>query len=179
MQLKTNVFADGRALIKSCSAAARYGQAIIFAVAAVFACPAEAAFVTYASRTEFNAAHPQLPLEDFETGADGNRFGFFDSGLNSSTSNDVFDSGDILPGIEFASTLGASYLPDWHLFAAGPAAEPQATSTILGQTFFAESLNIDFAPGVSAVGLDVSVIAAATTPINVVSHGVWARRVDR
>jgi hypothetical protein len=54
----------------------------------------------YTDLPSFRAANPGLAVEDFEEGNVG--FGF-DSPLNSTSSNDAFSPGDILPGVDFSN----------------------------------------------------------------------------
>ena len=108
------------------------------------------AIIFYTSRPSFNAAVPGLPVESF--GA-ANMFGqayiTHASPISSATNDAVFAAGSILPGIS-VTTLNPG-LVSTALEIQGGASGPKN----VGTNWFQDTLILNFAPVVSAVGEDV------------------------
>jgi hypothetical protein len=103
------------------------------------------------ARSSFNTAHPNLPVEDFEEGRiSGVQGEIFDAPLSSASLNSVFLSGEILPGVTFNNSPGASA---GGLFLAKPG-YANLFSKALSVTDPSDNLEILFSQGTTAVGLD-------------------------
>ena len=108
---------------------------------------ADAALIIYNSRAAFNAAAPGLPLETFESSTltSGNAVSFAGP-LSSLTNNSTFSAGSLLNGFSLSTTSDNVYTG--RDFGGSPGAN---VSSVL----FAANMNLDFTPGVTAIGLDL------------------------
>jgi hypothetical protein len=114
----------------------------------------------YTSRTDFDTAHPGLPIEDFEEGnvSPGGVVGC-PSPLDENNNDACFSPGDILPGITI--TESTAPLPDGlALIGAGFAGNP---SKIVVANFFIENFQLQFSPIVGAAGMDLGCYFATDT----------------
>lgn len=111
---------------------------------------ANAALITFDTRTAFNLASPGLPLEDFEEAnvAPGGVESFIGP-LSSSTNNAVFSTGEILAGLTVES------VPNPELVAVGGGFIAIGNPSIaVGPNAFASDSNLLFT-NASAVGFDL------------------------
>jgi hypothetical protein len=99
-------------------------------------CSSAATLTYYSSRTAFNTADPGLPLEVFLPILAG----LIPSPLSSTSNNNDFPAGNILPGITLTDTNGLD------LYTTGGA---------IGLYYLEDTLAIDLYPGVFAFGADV------------------------
>lgn len=110
--------------------------------------PAAQAAATYTTDfAAFIAANPGLSVEDFEAAnipSGGTRA--FDGPLNAATDNTEFAAGSVLAGFSLATTGGGIYAD--RDFGGN-------TSATISSNAFAENLQISFAPGVTAIGIDL------------------------
>lgn len=122
--------------------------------------PAFATLTTYSDRTSFDTDAPGLPVEDFEESlASAGTFLTIPAPLDSTSSNDAFSPGDILEGLQLADQPG----PDsTGLIALGAGLTPTFGKSLLANTF-ADSLNLIFPDGTTAVGFDFGATASAGT----------------
>jgi hypothetical protein len=103
------------------------------------------------ARSSFNTANPNLPVEDFEEGRiSGVQGDSFNAPLSSASLNSVFLSGEILPGVTFNNSPGASA---GGLFLAKPGFA-HLFSKALSVADPSDNLEILFGQGTTAVGLD-------------------------
>lgn len=124
----------------------------------------------YGDRPTFDAAHPGLPVEDWEAftlGAGG--VTGCPAPANSTTScAGVYGPGDILPGIELVDDVGPD--PDG-LVGIGAGFNGNA-SIQFGSNTFTDALIVNFSPAVGAVGMDIAChFTAATVNIDVRDGG--------
>ncbi|MDB6030647.1 MAG: protein sorting domain, cyanobacterial subclass [Verrucomicrobiales bacterium] len=105
----------------------------------------------YNARSSFNTANPNLPVEDFEEGrVSGVQGEIFNAPLSSASLNSVFLSGEILPGVTFNNSPGASA---GGLFLAKPG-YAHLFSKALSVADPSDNLEILFSQRTMAVGLD-------------------------
>jgi hypothetical protein len=133
----------------------------------VHATPVDAALITYATRASFDAANPGLPTETFEEGNIGpNSITACPHPLDSSSSNACFAPGDILAGLQLVAEGGvANPGAELALFGDGYAG---VTSEMVVANYFLDTLRLNFAGGVNAVGFDgYSVFGASTVDISI------------
>ncbi|MDX1419709.1 MAG: T9SS type A sorting domain-containing protein [Rubricoccaceae bacterium] len=116
----------------------------------------------FTDRASFEAACPSLPTEDYEeaviaAGGDA----AFGAPLDTSTDNDFFDPGDILPGLTITSDL-ADGVEDLFLSGSGFGGAP---SVQVGNNSNTEDLVLSFDPGVDSAGLDYDLNFAGTPTV--------------
>ncbi len=108
-----------------------------------------AAPVFFDDRTAFdNAAGPLSGFEDFENAFTGPGAMSEPGPWNSNSDDSVFDPGDIVEGISFASSAG-------NLVALDNDFSPNLDGAAIGPNSFGQDLIITFLPGVNAVGFDL------------------------
>jgi hypothetical protein len=119
---------------------------------------APAVATVFPDRQSFDAANPGLVVEGFEAGILNISFG---SPLDSTSDNDAFSPGDILPGVAFAN------VPDDALSLVDGSDFPGLTSKTLIKSAESQggagSLDISFPAGTFAVGLDLYHTTGGTT----------------
>jgi len=132
----------------------------IFLVPVVALCVSQSCYATltfYSDRTAFALANQGLSIEDFE---DGLVWRNFSSPLDSTSDNDAFNPGDILPGVAFSNSDPAASINDL-ILVDGSGVTPlpsKALSKALDSlgVAFGSGLDIAFAGDkVFAVGLEV------------------------
>jgi PEP-CTERM motif len=114
---------------------------------AVTAAPVRASVITYANRSAFNAAAPGAPVEGFQ-GANTSATSGFTGPLSSTSNNGVFSPGAILPGITISTNSN-------DMFLAGPGQSSNPTLAVGSNFPPTDALNLQFAPGVTAVAFDL------------------------
>ena len=114
---------------------------------AALASSARAAVIFYGDRGSFEAANPGLPLENFEkANIAANAAAGFAGPLNSSTSNAYFAPGDVIDGFSLVPTFGDVFL--------GGNGFGGNASKHVSSNQFAANIDLLFAPGALAIGLD-------------------------
>lgn len=117
----------------------------------------QAAVGFYNTRSSFNAAAPGLPVEGFSNGnVAAGQFVLQAAPLSSATSNNVFSSGSILPGLAVSNSGGNT--PGLVVYGDGAVS---GGTKCAGSNWFGDKLVLSFGSGVLAVGTDVF---AATSP---------------
>lgn len=113
----------------------------------VFTSSLTAAPIFTINEAAFLAANPGLALEDFENAnlASGTDTGFAGP-LNSATNNSVFATGSVIGGFSLATTAGDIYAS--RDFAGN-------TGANVSSNLFNADMNITFASGVTAIGIDL------------------------
>lgn len=102
----------------------------------------------YASRAAFEAAEPGLPVQSFNSAnLHGQPYQVIANGLNSQTSDGVFQAGDILGGLAIDTRHPGQQSTALIVTSSGP---PNAVS--VGDNWFGDTLRLEFSPGVGAVG---------------------------
>jgi hypothetical protein len=144
-------------------------RVIIVAVLTVVMAPAAlGAINTFTSRPTFNAAAPALVTEDFEDIDNIPAFAFIGltGPIDATSSHLVFLApGDILPRLSISDVpIG----PPLDMFATGAGLFPGSTRTV-GTTVDTDHLQIEFAAGVTSVGLD---LYSATSGANLVAESL-------
>lgn len=128
------------------------GSGLASALLAFFSLPAYADLITYNTRPSFNAAAPGLSVETFQSGLVAPIDVTICSGpLSNAAGSTCFPVGGLLPGVSF----NASTQTPGNLTVIG-AGFPNVgnTSTVLGPSLFADSLNITFTSA-NAFGVDL------------------------
>ena len=127
-------------------------------------------FELYTSRADFDAAHPGLPVEDFEEGnVSPGGVVVFPGPLNENSNNAVFAPGHILPGISIESLDPGN--PSNELVALGPGVIGN-TSKIVGPNTFVDSTDMTFPfEDVFAVGMDVLINVSSAVDVSVYGPG--------
>jgi hypothetical protein len=111
----------------------------------------------FSGRSAFETANPGLPTENFEEGRIAGLQGDAVSGPLSSTSqNNVFSAGEILPGVSFSSSPSGA-----GLFLAKPG-YGNLPSKALSVFDVEDSMEIHFGQGALAVGLDLFALNLAS-----------------
>ncbi len=114
----------------------------------------------YTSRTDFDNAHPGLPIEDAEEGnVPPGGVVACPSPLDENNNDACFSPGDILPGLTITESA-APQVDGLALIGAGFAGNP---SKILVANFFIENFQLEFAPAVLAAGMDLGCYFLADT----------------
>ena len=114
------------------------------------AAPADAALVTFSTRTTFDAAAPGLPTETFEDGNVSTVGIACAAPADASTNNACFSPGDILPGLQVLSDGFFSSTDSALHYSTGIF----STTSALFANFFDDTLALEFDAGVEAVGFD-------------------------
>jgi hypothetical protein len=125
----------------------------------VVAGTAHAALILYNDRMAFDMANPGLPIEDFEEARVGGGSSDFNGPLDSSTSNLVFNAGDILPGITFeVVAIRGDPIPDTDDLVVFQTVVPNiGIDKFLFSNETPGGMGISLSPGVTAFGFDVFV----------------------
>ncbi|MBL8333849.1 MAG: PEP-CTERM sorting domain-containing protein [Rubrivivax sp.] len=117
------------------------------ALLAVLSPAAQAAATFTTDFAAFNAANPGLAVETFEAAnVPSGQDRVFDGPLNAATNTAEFAAGSVLGGFSISTTAGDIYA------ARDFGGNPGAT---ISSNLFGENLNIGFAPGVTAIGIDL------------------------
>ena len=134
---------------------------------AYMALPANASLLTFSSRTEFNAAAPQLPVETFEAGLVGPASATACNGTQSSfISSACFPAGGLLPGASYFAFNPFPGSPQ--MVVIGPDFPPlENPSKVLGANFgtmfisftTANAAGFDVFPGRTAGDVVISVFS--------------------
>jgi hypothetical protein len=133
------------------------------ATAAVAAGPATAGatFMTYASRTAFNAAEPGLPVQTFSSvNLISSPITTHASPIDATTNDAVLSAGTILPGLTITTLSPGSAANALAFTGYG-----SNGSKSVGTTWYGDSLVFDFAPGVHAFAADVFAINPPVGPL--------------
>lgn len=120
----------------------------------------------YSDRSTFDTDHPGLPVEDFEEGNVG-AFGLTTCAgpLSSSTNNNCFDAGDILPGIGIEDDAPGNAVDE--MAVVGDGLFGNATK-VVGPNSDVQNTEISFPDAdVFAIGLDVQTIFGGTVGVTV------------
>ena len=122
--------------------------------------------ITYADRAAFDAAHPGLPVEDFEDLAVApGSFCVSPSPAHASTNNGCVGAGALPEGLAVAAIGPGQGQPDalvaWD---GGVFSNP---TVVFGSNFFADDTELRFAPGVAAVAMDVYAFGEGTISVDV------------
>jgi len=129
----------------------KLGLFLSVAIVLLPAMSAEAALITFTSRTIFDAAAPGLPVETFESGIVAPGGVTVCSGpLSSSAASSCFAAGALMPGVTYSSTSGSMVVLGAGFPTVGNA------SKVLGPNLFLDSFDLTFADA-SAVGFDALV----------------------
>jgi hypothetical protein len=120
----------------------------------------------YPDRAAFDAAHPGLPVEDFEdVAAPPDAWCASPSPVDASTNNGCISAGDIAEGLAIAATGPNQGQPDalvaWD---GGVFSNP---TNALGANFFSDDTEVRFDPGVAAAAMDVYAIGDGTVHVTV------------
>jgi hypothetical protein len=122
-------------------------------------CAVQAQVTTYATRNDFNAAFPGLPLEDFETArvSNGNAANFAGP-VDKTTNNSVFQAGEILDGLRVSvGTSSAVGTDNTFVSSNGFANYVSHAISFNGSDTTRPQITVDFYNGnVSAFGLDLT-----------------------
>jgi hypothetical protein len=139
------------------AAAQDYRGTVLYAAAgwagAYLADVEQSAFVLpmafFNSRALFNASVPGLPIEDFEEGnVLPGGVGVCTDPYDSTTDDDCWDPGDILPGIRLGSSAGGGMV----ILGEGVVGQP---TIVTGANSFNQFTRLEFPSGVFAVGFDL------------------------
>ena len=132
----------------------------VIALMTVAPCVSQGSAITfYTTRASFNTAEPGLPVETFQAAnfPKGQLWGTQASPLNASTNYGFFSTGSILPGLTI-SNLNPLNTPGLVVYNDG-AIQVGGTKSV-GTNWYGDTLVLNFAPGVSAVGTDVFAFSA-------------------
>ena len=111
---------------------------------------AQASLIFYSSEAAFDAAAPGLATQTFAAATTvAGSIDTMGNSLDSSTNNGIFATGDILSGLSISAT-GSD--PGQDLAIVGTGTYGNTNKVVLANVF-AETLNLNFGPGVNAVGL--------------------------
>lgn len=139
----------------------KQGLALALALIGALGLPgaAHAALVFFTSEAAFDAAAPGSTTQDAaNTGA--NSVSAMSNPLDSSTNHGIFATGDIAPGLSISAT-GSNPGADLAIFGVG--AFLANTDKLVVANSPNETLNQNFGPSVSAVGLDLLSLFATST----------------
>lgn len=138
----------------------------LFTAVSVSSAVAAPSLTFFSGRSAFETANPGLAVEDFEEGRiTGLQGEAFSGPLSSSSQNNVFSAGEILQGVSFSSSPSAA-----GLFLAKPGYGNLPTKAL--SVFDVEdSMQISFAQGAGAVGLDLFALSIAS-PFELNIYGV-------
>ena len=113
----------------------------------------------YSDRGTFNAANPDLPVENFEEGIfppGSGGLAVVPAPLDSSSNNGVFSPGDIFDGVRFQDNPSPDIIPFGFVLIGSDYLFLPMPSKTLFTNIFADTLDIFFdGSGVAAVGMDV------------------------